>query len=149
MKTRSILMAAAMTLTALASTRAAQAQAQDQLVITIPFDFAAGSASLPAGDYSVKVISVNHTLMLMNRDNPRVSMFLIAHDATSAKPQTQSKLVFNRYGDRYFLSQVWVEGSELGKELPKSSREKEIAVEARLDTRDQIHPTQVVLVASR
>jgi hypothetical protein len=147
MKTRSILMAAAMTLTALASAHVAQAQ--DQLVVTIPFDFAAGSANLPAGDYSVKTTSVNHTILLVNRDNPAVSMFLIAHDTTSSAPQAQSKLVFNCYGDRYFLSQIWAQGSALGSELPKSSREKEIAVEARLDTRDQIHPTQVVLVASR
>jgi hypothetical protein len=147
MKTRAILMAAAMSLTVLASTRVANAQ--DQLVVTIPFDFAAGSANLPAGDYSVKATSANHTIVLLNRDNPSVSMILIAHDATAKGPQTQSKLVFNRYGDRYFLRQVWVEGNSTGKELPKSGREKEIASEARLDTRDSIRPTQVTLVASR
>jgi hypothetical protein len=147
MKTRAILMAAAVTLTALASTRVAQAQ--DQLVVTIPFDFAAGSANLPAGDYSVKAASANHTVLLINRDNPAVSMVLIANETSAAARQDQSKLVFNRYGDRYFLSQIWVEGSAMGKELPKSNREKEVASEARLDTRDPIHPTQVVLVASR
>jgi hypothetical protein len=147
MKTRAILMAAAMTLTVLASTRVAQAQ--EQLVVTIPFDFAAGSANLPAGDYSVKAASANHTVLLVNRDNPAVSMILVANAASSAQPQVQSKLVFNRYGDRYFLSQIWVEGSAMGRELPKTGREKEIAAEARLDTRDPIHATQVTLVASR
>jgi hypothetical protein len=147
MKTRTILMAAAMSLTVLASTRVAQAQ--EQLVVTIPFDFAAGSANLPAGDYSVKLGPTDHTILLINRDNPAVSMFLTANSAAAVEPQTQSKLVFNRYGDRYFLSKIWMEGHTEGRQLPKSGREKEIASEARLDTRDSMHPTQVVLVASR
>jgi hypothetical protein len=147
MKTRAILMAAAMTVTALASAHVAQAQ--ENLVVTIPFDFAAGSANLPAGDYSVKASASNHTVLLINRDNPAVSMILTANAAESTVPQTQSKLVFNRYGDRYFLSQIWAEGNTTGRQLPKSNREKEIAAEARLDTRDLMHPTQVILVASR
>jgi hypothetical protein len=147
MKTRAILMAAAMTLTALASTRVAQAQ---DLVVTVPFDFAAGSANLPAGDYSVRAGLPNtHAIVLINRNDTSASMIVMTNAAQSAAPQVQSKLVFNRYGDRYFLSQIWVAGSETGKQLPKSSREKEIATEAKLDTRDAIHPTQVILVASR
>jgi hypothetical protein len=147
MKTRAILMAAAMTLTVLASTHVARAQ---DLVVTIPFDFAAGSANLPAGDYSVKAGSpTSHTILLMNRNNPDASVIVTANAASSGQPQSQSKLVFNRYGDRYFLSKIWAEGSTMGRELPKSNREKEVAAEARLDTRDSMHPTQVTLVASR
>jgi hypothetical protein len=147
MKTRAILMAAAMSLTVLAS--AHLAQAQENLVVTIPFDFAAGSANLPAGDYSVKASEANHSVMLINRDNPAASMVILTNAAESVQPQTQSKLVFNRYGDRYFLSQIWTEGNTTGRQLSKSKREKEIAAEARLDSRDSMHPTQVILVASR
>ena len=39
----------------------------------------------------------------------------------------QSKLVFHRYGDRYFLAQIWMAGSNSGQELPKSPRETEAA----------------------
>ena len=38
-----------------------------------------------------------------------------------------TKLVFHRYGDRYFLAQIWVAGNNSGSELPKSPREVEVA----------------------
>jgi hypothetical protein len=37
------------------------------------------------------------------------------------------KLVFHRYGNAYFLSEVWPTGSTLGKQLRKSKAELEIA----------------------
>lgn len=140
MKLRAILMAAAMATTILASTRVASAQ--QQVVASIPFDFAAGAANLPAGDYSVKAAGGNGTLLLTNRDNPKISAFVAANAAVSADVQTQSKLVFHRYGDRYFLSQVWTEGESTGKQLPKTAREKESAMSAKADT------GTVILVAS-
>lgn len=140
MKLRAILMAAAVATTILASTRVASAQ--QQLVATIPFDFAAGAASLPAGDYTVQATEGNGMLRLMNRDNPAISAFVPANAAVANDIQTQSKLVFNRYGDRYFLSQVWTAGESRGKQLVKSAREKESAMVAQADR------GQVTLVAS-
>lgn len=44
---------------------------------------------------------------------------------TSSKP-VGARLVFNRYGEEYFLSQVWTDGGQLGRELPKSKRERSL-----------------------
>jgi hypothetical protein len=140
MKLRAILMAAAIATTFLASTRVASAQ--QQVVATIPFAFAAGAANLPAGDYNVKVTEANGMLRLTNLDNPKISAFVPANPAVSSGIQDQSKLIFNRYGDRYFLSQVWTAGNSTGKQLLKTAREKESAMIAKADT------SQVVLVAS-
>jgi len=140
MKLKAIIMAAAMATTVLASTRVASAQ--DHLVVTVPFDFAAGSANLPAGDYTVKATPANGMILLLNRTNPEVSAFIPANASVASDIQTQSKLIFNRYGDRYFLSQVWTEGSSRGKQLLKSDREKETALVASADS------AQVTLVAS-
>ena len=52
---------------------------------------------------------------------------------------TASKLVFHRYGSQYFLAQIWTAGYEQGKELPKSSRESEVA---------QDYPVQNVVLAA-
>jgi hypothetical protein len=38
-------------------------------------------------------------------------------------------LVFNRYGDQYFLSQAWWPGDTMGHELVKSDREKALIKE--------------------
>ena len=41
--------------------------------------------------------------------------------------QAESKLIFNRYGNHYFLSQIWTQGDNSGRELFKSQRESELA----------------------
>lgn len=133
-------MAAAMATTVCASTRVASAQ--DHLVVTVPFDFAAGRVNLPAGDYTVKATPANGMIMLLNRNDAEISAIIPANAAVAAGIQTQSKLVFNRYGDRYFLSQIWTAGNSRGKQLLKSDREKEAALVARAAS------DQVILVAS-
>jgi hypothetical protein len=40
--------------------------------------------------------------------------------------QAESKLVFNRYGDHYFLSQIWEAGDNAGRELMKSREERQL-----------------------
>ena len=39
----------------------------------------------------------------------------------------KGKLVFSRYGDQYFLSEIWMTGASVGHKLPRSRREVEIA----------------------
>jgi hypothetical protein len=39
----------------------------------------------------------------------------------------KTELVFNKVGDQYFLSQIWVAGSAAGNEVPKSRMEKRLA----------------------
>ncbi len=136
MKTRALVMAGMMALTAMATTRVAQAQ-QD-VAVNIPFDFVAGNTQLPAGEYTVKVSAPTHSLILISRKDATMSAFINTNPAVSSAPQTESKLIFNRYGDRYFLSQVWQEGNAQGRQLLKSSREKEVALTANLETKGQV-----------
>ena len=140
MKTRALVMAGMMALTAMATTRVAQAQ--QEVAVNIPFDFVAGNTQLPAGEYTVKVSVPTHALILISRKDATMSAFINTNAAVSSAPQTESKLIFNRYGDRYFLSQVWQQGYTQGRQLLKSSREKEVALTANIQTQGQ-----VVLVA--
>ena len=43
------------------------------------------------------------------------------------KASEQTKLVFQRYGDQYFLSEIWMEGNKVGHQLAKSRREVKMA----------------------
>jgi malonyl CoA-acyl carrier protein transacylase len=129
-------MAAVMALTAIASTRVAQAQ--EPLVVNIPFDFVAGNSQLPAGEYTVKVSAPTHSLILISRKDATASAFINTNAAVSAEPQSESKLIFNRYGDRYFLAQVWQQGYAQGRQLLKSSREKEVALSANIQTQSRV-----------
>ena len=66
------------------------------------------------------------------------SMAIIATFATQApKYNEQGKLIFNRYGDNYFLSQVWPPGVT-GRGIAKSNREKELASNAGQSARETL-----------
>ncbi|HMD39924.1 MAG TPA: hypothetical protein VKH15_11620 [Candidatus Acidoferrum sp.] len=141
MKTRALVMTGIMALTVMASTQVAHAQ--DALVVNIPFEFIAGNTTMPAGEYSVKVSGPQGTLLIINRTSASASVLMTTNPAAASEPQAASKLVFNQYGNRYFLSQIWREGNANGRQLQKSSREQETAQVAKLQ--DQM---QVILVAS-
>ena len=111
----------------------------------IPFNFAVGNKTFPAGTYDVGTI--NHrddkTLLLQAR-NGNESMMVGSNAAESLVPANKTKLVFNQYGNRYFLSQIWVNGETRGRQLPKTSREKEMA----RDLAQNLERGQVEIVAS-
>jgi hypothetical protein len=136
MKTRALVMAGIMALTAMATTRVAQAQ--EALVVNVPFDFIAGNQNLPAGEYSVKVSQTDARIVLIERRDATAAMFIGTNTVVANTIQSESKLVFNRYGDRYFLSQVWNEGNSRGRQLMKTAREKEIAQTAKNETQGQV-----------
>jgi len=41
-------------------------------------------------------------------------------------PKNKSTLVFNRYGDQYFLEQIWSGGEQEGTQVPQSRSERTI-----------------------
>jgi hypothetical protein len=141
MKKRALVMAGLIAITILASTRVARAQ--DPMMVKVPFDFVVGNSTLPAGEYSVKISETNNALLLVNRTDSTASVIITTNPAEAREIQTDSKLVFNRYGDRYFLSQVWSAGFSHGRQLRKSTREKESAQSAKFENQDK-----VTLVAS-
>jgi len=53
------------------------------------------------------------------------------------KASQQTKLVFTRYGDQYFLSEIWMAGTTVGQKLPKSRRERELEI-AQNETAQQV-----------
>jgi len=118
-------------------------QAQEALVVNIPFEFVAGKLTLPAGEYRVEKLEKNSVVVLTHCTQPGASAVVMTIAAQANEPQSDSKLVFNRYGNLYFLSQYWMAGSSRGRLLLKSAREEEISRIARNETQGK-----VTLVAS-
>jgi len=103
------------------------AQAQTiQMKADVPFEFIVNGSTLPAGQYTVQSFGSadGKSLMVRGADGRALVNSIGLQSNTLAK---QTKLVFHRYGNRYFLSQIWVAGMEGGRELPKSHRELELA----------------------
>lgn len=134
MKKRALVAATLFVLSMIVTTQVTRAQ--DVMVANIPFQFVAGNVTLPAGEYRVQKLEGKPVLLIRCPD-ANASAMVIAIASQAKKTQTQSKLVFNRYGDRYFLSQVWTEGTIRGSQLLKSQREKEISQVAKTETKGE------------
>src|SRR5260370_25911779 len=104
----------------------------------IPFAFVAGNATLPAGEYRVEKLDGNSAVVLIRCSDASAAAVVLSNTAQAKETPTQSKLIFKRYDNRYFLSQVWRAGSIRGRELMKSRAEKEIAQSARFETKGEV-----------
>jgi len=111
------------------------ASAQNMRVrANVPFNFTVGSKSLPAATYDIQGLGSSgaNTLLVTARDGS-ACIIVRSNAAEGVKGADRTKLVFSRYRDQYFLSEIWVEGATRGHHLPKTSREKELAKELAHD----------------
>ena len=102
-----------------------QAQTGYRIQINIPFGFTAGESSLRAGIYTVEQISDN-TLLVRSIDGKK-GVLLLTRATEPVGTEKTARIIFNRYGDRYFLSQAWVSGGDVGRELHPSGAERRLA----------------------
>jgi hypothetical protein len=99
-------------------------QAQSiMLKADIPFDFVVGDKQLHSGEYNVK--QPHPGVVLIQSNDASSSAMVLTTAAQAGKISDVNKLVFNRYGDQYFLSKIWA--SDSGRQLPKSRLEREVA----------------------
>jgi len=103
--------------------------AEGPIQVTIPFDFIVGSKSFTAGDYNVRPDLTSTVLAIQSVDGQSAAMALTQSLHAINKPG-RTRLVFNRYGDQYFLSQVWMHGSR-GRALTPSPAERELIAKTR------------------
>lgn len=100
-------------------------QSSSVMTAKIPFQFHVGKTSLPAGDYTVKPLSP--AALLIRSDDCRSSAIVLTISAQTSQVQDKGRLVFNKYGDQYFLSKVWHPANNMGRELLRSKLERELA----------------------
>ena len=102
-----------------------QAQTPSRVEVTIPFDFSAGKATLKAGAYSVKRMAGN-ILAIRSADGKTTAIVNAPLAIGARESRAGERLVFNKYGDQYFLSQVWM-SVDAGRQLFPSSGEQKVA----------------------
>ena len=100
-------------------------QASNRIVANIPFAFSVGYKTMPAGEYTVVQINNSNGLLIQSTDG-KSNAVRLSNGVESSKTQSHARLVFNRYGERYFLSQVWNGTDKTGRELTKSSEERNL-----------------------
>ena len=106
----------------------ASAQIDGDLDADIPFQFHVGTRELPAGKYRIHVLDeASHRIMeITSADGSASALFQVEESDVNSAP-TQSALIFNKYGDNYFLSKLYDEGNPSGSELIESRYEKQLS----------------------
>jgi len=113
-------------------------QSDRQTIINIPFNFTVGEKAFPAGKY---VIARNRkdsdtVWVIRHKDNAAKAM-LLTRPVRAIDTLEETKLVFHRYDDLYFLSEFWTAGSNTGREIQISNRER--AIDKALAVKRQDH----------
>jgi len=95
---------------------------------TIPFDFSVREKVLPAGTYQVKRIGEQPNVLLISNINDGHAQEVFLTESNSAPDFYQdTELVFQRYGDRYFLSKLFRAGQQqTGEEVVTSNAERQV-----------------------
>jgi len=102
--------------------------AQTGVVADVPFNFTAESVKMPAGQYTLNPISKTSGLIQMRNVNTGESILVNAQGLLSThqgKGEESGLIIFHRYGDRYFFSEVWTPYGLRGRVRP-SKLEREI-----------------------
>lgn len=87
----------------------------------VPFDFVVGDSTLPSGAYTVAAVTTDgETLWIRGSEKSVLRL-----TQTASGNADHSKLVFHRYGQRYFLAEVWTD-QDNGRQLSMSKEEKTI-----------------------
>jgi len=111
----------------------AHAQAGANFTVVVPFDFTVSGKTLPAGEYIVARSTQGSEGLVIRARDGKGGVYLLTKSIQTRDNQVQTRVVFNRYNDQYFLSQVWISGRSTGRELHKSRQER--ALERELAAR--------------
>lgn len=110
---------------------------QPAVAATIPFNFTVGDHSMPAGDYIISS-PASHLVKIVSADRREVAFALGSHSFHEA--QGTPKLVFDRYGELYFLHRILSPGdAALNLDVVQGKPEKRVQRrEASLQTMHEI-----------
>src|SRR4029453_12366786 len=104
----------------------------NRVVANVPFEFSVGYKAFPAGAYSVQsIVSAGNGLLIQSADR-KISVLRLSDATRRINDKPKARLVFHRYGERYFLAEVWNGFDNTGRQLTKSQEERAIANELML-----------------
>ena len=106
----------------------AHAQIVGELEVNIPFQFHAGDAKLPPGKYVIRMLDDSDlkVMEISSADGSTSALFYV-HPTEASSAPAKSELIFNKYGNRYFLAKVFDEGNPSGSQVAESRYEKRVS----------------------
>ncbi len=98
----------------------------ESMRVSVPFGFRACGQTLPAGVYKVDLNLMNQRIALLQLDG-KAGCYLPVKAYTGPGAPEHGTIVFNRYGDRHFLSRVNARGVRMGATVFTDRAERELA----------------------
>lgn len=123
MKTVRTLISIALLFTALSL--CAESAHQLPLNVRVPFAFNVDNRLLPAGDYVVEE-TMERAIRIASVDGAHSAVIHTVNKHAHSR-SVNSRLVFQKYGDEYFLAEVWRKGDDFARSPVASQRQKAIA----------------------
>ena len=84
----------------------ANAQAQDQIVVTIPFQFVVAGQTVPAGEYRIARLDDSEPTILLLSSLENHANIAVLRAITKEAANGKAKLDFTTVGDQRFLSRI-------------------------------------------
>lgn len=116
----------------LAAAPAARAQSAHEQTASVPFSFHVGDKSFPAGVYRVRQLNPasDRVALEIKSEDGRGRKVTLTSFVRGGKTAGGARLVFTRYGEQYFLAQIWDGARGDGLALPTSRSERTLARKA-------------------
>jgi hypothetical protein len=123
---RNIVMFSLFVILAVASVHAQSSREQKA---NIPFSFTVADKTFPAGEYRVERLnpSSDKAAIAIKSADGHLSKIVLTMPVQSNVTRENARLVFNHYGDQYFLAQVWTPADNTGLAVPESKMERTLA----------------------
>src|SRR5215470_8263029 len=94
--------------------------------VKIPFDFSVNDKTFPAGVYSVTRVNQEKVMLRLSSEDGGEAINIITNTVEAKAYPKTGKLIFRRYGETYFLSQIWESDEIQGRQLLKSRTERSV-----------------------
>jgi len=142
MKRQMKTMAMILGLVVIAGASLAQAQIIGRLKSNIPFSFYVRNRLMPAGDYTIAELNPGSGLMEIRSADGQSAVMFLTINKQEKDTRTPSELIFHKFGDKAFLSEIVEQGemdgaevvkSKMEKRLEKAARDKEVAIALPLE----------------
>ena len=129
------------TLVVLSGMAAAQLNSRSKIVVQVPFEFVVANKVVPAGELVVRLYIREGNILDISSAHTSAGVFSTSSRIEVKQPASRYALVFNQYGDRYFLCGIKLQGSKIAYRLPESKLEAELRAQ-------NVSATEKTLLAS-
>ena len=125
-------------LVVLSGMAAAQRIGSTRIVAQVPFEFMVANKIVPAGEYVVQAFTMDGKTLVIRNAEAKVGLLSPSSQSEGKQDASNYALVFKHYGDRYFLSGIKLQGSNITYRLPESKVEAELRTQSVSATEESL-----------